>query len=73
MFTASMVIGICKLLNSFVARLNPTDSPILGGDLFVDDAERKAMMDMLIKTDLDLAWPTGGIQSYLRQKWGWAQ
>lgn len=29
------------------------------------------MMDMLVKTDVDLAWPTAQVQAYLRKKWGW--
>lgn len=42
-----------------------------GGDLFTDNKERGAMLDILIKTDLDLAWPTASAQAYLRTKWGW--
>lgn len=37
----------------------------------MDDTERQAMMDILIKTDVDLAWPTADEQAYLRYKWGW--
>ena len=43
-----------------------------GGDLLTDYEEQKAMLDILIKTDEDLAWPTASAQNYLRQKWGWA-
>lgn len=42
------------------------------GDLFVDYEEQRAMLDILIKTDVDLAWPTASAQTYLRQKWGWS-
>ena len=73
MFTASMVIAICKALFLALSRswLTSIDWPFAGGDLFVEDAERRAMMDILIKTDVDLAWPTAGEQAYLRHKWAW--
>lgn len=29
------------------------------------------MMDILVKTDTTLAWPTAAEQAYLRCKWGW--
>jgi len=41
------------------------------GDLFVDYEEQKAMLDILVKTDVDLAWPTASAQRYLCQDWGW--
>jgi hypothetical protein len=31
------------------------------------------MLDILIKTDVELAWPTATAQTYLRQTWGWDQ
>ncbi|OAA57594.1 Zn(2)-C6 fungal-type DNA-binding domain protein [Niveomyces insectorum RCEF 264] len=41
------------------------------GDLFTEMREQKAMFDILVKTDLELAWPTAAIQAHLRQQWGW--
>ncbi|KJZ76880.1 hypothetical protein HIM_03757 [Hirsutella minnesotensis 3608] len=41
------------------------------GDRFRQDSERKALLDVLIKTEVDHAWPTGKIQSSLRRAWGW--
>ncbi|KND90697.1 hypothetical protein TOPH_04599 [Tolypocladium ophioglossoides CBS 100239] len=41
------------------------------GDRFKDDAERNALLGVLIKTEADHAWPTGNIQSSLKSAWGW--
>lgn len=46
---------------------------MLGGDLFAEYDEQRAMLDILTKTDVDLAWPTASAQVYLRQKWDWNQ
>lgn len=46
---------------------------VTGGELFTDYAEQKAMMDILITTDVDLAWPTASAQAYLLQRWDWSQ
>ncbi|POR38581.1 Uncharacterized protein TPAR_01204 [Tolypocladium paradoxum] len=41
------------------------------GDRFNDDVTRKALLDVLIRTEVDHAWPTGNIQSSLKSAWGW--
>ena len=43
----------------------------VAGDLFSEYKEQRAMMDILIKTDTELAWPTASLQAYLHDKWGW--
>ncbi len=70
MFTASMVIAVCMFTHPSSAD-GRTHISIIGGDLFVDYEEQKAMLDILQKTDVDLAWPTASAQRYLCQEWGW--
>jgi hypothetical protein len=41
------------------------------GDRFVDDFERQALLDVLIKTESIHLWPTGAAQDHLRRAWGW--
>lgn len=42
------------------------------GDRFDDDVERRALLDVLVKTEGEHAWPTGKIQGHLKHAWGWA-
>jgi hypothetical protein len=44
-----------------------------GGEFFTDYQEQKAMLEILVKTDVELAWPTASAQSYLLEKWDWNQ
>jgi hypothetical protein len=58
--------------NKLVAgRTSADDHCVTGGDLFVDYEEQRALLDILVKTDLELGWPTRTAQSYLRHAWGW--
>lgn len=41
------------------------------GDLFTDLVEQRALFDILVTTDRELAWPTVAFQSHLREQWGW--
>ncbi|KAF6841054.1 hypothetical protein CMUS01_03653 [Colletotrichum musicola] len=41
------------------------------GDRFTDEAEQRALLDILIKTDEEHMWPTGSAQSHLKRAWGW--
>lgn len=41
------------------------------GDRFIDHAEQKALLDILIKTDIEHMWPTQSAQSHLKRAWGW--
>ncbi|KAK9422371.1 putative ARCA protein [Seiridium unicorne] len=42
------------------------------GDRFTDDRERGGLLDLLIKTEAEHFWPTGGAQDHLKKAWGWA-
>jgi hypothetical protein len=42
------------------------------GDRFTDDRERGGLLDLLIKTEVEHFWPTGGAQDHLKKAWGWA-
>ncbi|ETS83230.1 hypothetical protein PFICI_05106 [Pestalotiopsis fici W106-1] len=42
------------------------------GDRFTDDRERGGLLDLLIKTEIQHFWPTGGAQDHLKKAWGWA-
>ncbi|KAE9573948.1 hypothetical protein CGMCC3_g9951 [Colletotrichum fructicola] len=44
---------------------------MLCGDLFTDRVEQQALLDLLIKTEIDLAWPTASSQDYLKSTWSW--
>lgn len=44
---------------------------VSGGDLFTDRLEQQALLEVLMKTEVDLAWPTATSQEYLRERWGW--
>ncbi|KAK1659943.1 hypothetical protein BDP55DRAFT_697295 [Colletotrichum godetiae] len=41
------------------------------GDRFVEYAEQKALLDILVKTDVEHMWPTASAQSHLKRAWGW--
>ncbi|WYZ42395.1 hypothetical protein EsH8_VI_000094 [Colletotrichum jinshuiense] len=41
------------------------------GDRFIDHAEQKALLDILVKTDIEHMWPTQSAQSHLKRAWGW--
>ncbi|OLN90321.1 hypothetical protein CCHL11_09068 [Colletotrichum chlorophyti] len=43
------------------------------GDRFTDHAEQKALLDILVKTDVQHMWPTGSAQSHLKRAWGWEE
>ncbi|KAI1845778.1 hypothetical protein JX266_008143 [Neoarthrinium moseri] len=42
------------------------------GDRFTEDRERRALLDVLVKTETAHSWPTGGAQDHLKKAWGWA-
>ncbi|KAF3021954.1 hypothetical protein E8E14_009648 [Neopestalotiopsis sp. 37M] len=42
------------------------------GDRFTNDRERGGLLDLLIKTEVEHFWPTGGAQDHLKKAWGWA-
>lgn len=41
------------------------------GDRLNDEGERKALLDVLIRTETCHGWPTGNIQRGLKDAWGW--
>ncbi|TIC89685.1 hypothetical protein CH35J_012654 [Colletotrichum higginsianum] len=41
------------------------------GDRFTDFAEQRALLDVLVKTDVEHSWPTASAQSHLKRAWGW--
>lgn len=41
------------------------------GDRFVLDAERRALLDILVVTDTVHSWPTAQPQHNLKEAWGW--
>ncbi|KAH8650565.1 hypothetical protein BGZ60DRAFT_473863 [Tricladium varicosporioides] len=41
------------------------------GEFFRDYQDQKSMMEILVKTDVELAWPTASAQTYLLEKWNW--
>ncbi|EHK23125.1 uncharacterized protein TRIVIDRAFT_29036, partial [Trichoderma virens Gv29-8] len=45
---------------------------LLCGDLFTDKTEQQALLDVLIKTEADFAWPTASSQEYLKKRWDWS-
>ena len=42
------------------------------GDTFSCDVERRALLDVLIKTDVEHYWPTKDAQITLKKAWGWS-
>ncbi|CAM1507731.1 Fc.00g045790.m01.CDS01 [Cosmosporella sp. VM-42] len=42
------------------------------GDTFGCDIERKALLDILVKTDVEHYWPTAEAQTTLKKAWAWA-
>jgi hypothetical protein len=42
------------------------------GDRFTDDIERRALLDVLVRTEVVHFWPTGNAQDHLKKAWGWA-
>ncbi|KAH8201275.1 hypothetical protein TruAng_004592 [Truncatella angustata] len=42
------------------------------GDRFSDDGERGGLLNVLVKTEAEHFWPTGGAQDHLKKAWGWA-
>lgn len=70
MFTASMVISICTFGDFPLTAFSLTKPKFVsGGDLFMDPDEQKKMLDVLVRTDVELAWPTVSAQDYLRHSW----
>ena len=43
----------------------------LCGDQFTKIHEQQAIMEVLVYTDTENAWPTADIQQQLREAWGW--
>lgn len=41
------------------------------GDQFTDLHEQQAILDVLVYTDKQHAWPTTDIQQQLREAWSW--
>ncbi|KAJ0336345.1 hypothetical protein KNSL1_013315 [Colletotrichum chrysophilum] len=41
------------------------------GDRFTDHVEQRALLDILVKTDVHHMWPTASAQSHLKRAWGW--
>ncbi|KAH8646357.1 hypothetical protein BX600DRAFT_477571 [Xylariales sp. PMI_506] len=42
------------------------------GDMFVEEMERRAFLDVLVKTESIHSWPTRGAQDHLKKAWGWS-
>ena len=42
------------------------------GDRFSDRTEQEALLNVLVITEQDHAWPTAAAQSHLKRAWGWA-
>jgi len=74
MITACMGISMCKsnftLLGSELEYADAS-SWILGGERFTERVEQDALLDILVQTDREHAWPTTAAQKQLRESWGW--
>ncbi|RFU32758.1 hypothetical protein B7463_g3577, partial [Scytalidium lignicola] len=45
--------------------------PDRGGDRFTERIEHEAMLDVLVRTEKELGWPTTTAQQRMKQSWGW--
>ena len=74
MITACMGISMCKsnftLLESEL-KYADASSWISGGERFTERVEQDALLDILVQTDREHAWPTTAAQKQLRESWGW--
>ena len=41
------------------------------GERFTDRRVQEALLDILVRTDRDFAWPTQPAQKSLKEAWGW--
>ncbi|KAJ9268289.1 transcriptional regulator family: Fungal Specific TF [Paecilomyces variotii] len=71
----SMVLEICGIAVSNrqcpPSLLTATIAITMCGDRFTDAHEQQALLDVLIETDQDNAWPTASMQANLKKAWGW--
>lgn len=71
----SMVLEICGIAvsnrQSPPAFLAATIAVTMCGDRFTDPVEQQALLDVLIETQQNYAWPTGAMQMRLKRAWGW--
>lgn len=71
----AIVLEICGIAmsnrQSPPALLTATLAITMCGDRFMDPIEQQALLDVLIKTDQDNAWPTAAMQTKLKEAWGW--
>lgn len=42
------------------------------GDRFSDRGEQEALLNVLVVTEEDHAWPTFAAQMHLKRAWGWS-
>lgn len=70
-----IVLEICGIAmsnrQSPPAFLTATLAITMCGDRFTDPVEQQALLDVLIETDRDNAWPTAAMQKKLKETWGW--
>ncbi|KAL2013704.1 hypothetical protein VTN00DRAFT_1229 [Thermoascus crustaceus] len=71
----AIVLEICGIAmsnrQSPPAFLTATLAITMCGDRFTDLVEQQALLNVLIETDRDNAWPTAAMQKKLRETWGW--
>lgn len=71
----SMVLEICGIATSNrqcpPSLLTATIAITMCGDRFIDPLEQQALLNVLIETDQDNAWPTASMQATLKKAWGW--
>lgn len=44
---------------------------MIGGDRFTERIEHEAMLDVLVRTEKELGWPTTTAQERMKRAWGW--
>lgn len=42
-----------------------------GGERFTESMEQDALLDILVQTERENAWPTTAAQRQLKEAWGW--
>ena len=44
---------------------------VIGGERFAERREQDALLDTLVQTERENAWPTTAAQRQLKEAWGW--
>ena len=43
----------------------------MAGDRFTERSEQETLLDVLVRTEKEFAWPTDAAQKQLREAWRW--